>query len=100
MAEGFFGETVEEQKDASGPISLNVNLSEDEGFSRQGSLQVRFDPDKHTCTFGKSTMAKSASTNQIVFDDVYYTFDEMTEELVRNNAEQFVLDLIAGKLFR
>jgi len=45
-------------------------------------------------------MAKSASTNQIVFDDVYYTFDEMTEELVRNNAEQFVLDLIAGKLFR
>jgi len=100
VAEGFFGETVEEQKDASGPISLNVNLSEDEGFSRQGSLQVRFDPDKHTCTFGKSTMAKSASTNQIVFDDVYYTFDEMTEELVRNNAEQFVLDLIAGKLFR
>jgi hypothetical protein len=29
-AEGFFGETVNEQNDASGPISLNVNLSEDE----------------------------------------------------------------------
>ena len=44
-AEGFFGETVDEQNEASGPISLNVNLSEDEGFSRQGSLQVRFNPD-------------------------------------------------------
>ena len=43
-AEGFFGETVDEQNDASDPISLNVNLSDDEGFSRQGSLQVRFDP--------------------------------------------------------
>ena len=25
-AEGFFGETMDEQNDASGPISLNVNL--------------------------------------------------------------------------
>jgi hypothetical protein len=100
VAEGFFGETVEEQNDASGPISLNVNLSEDEGFSRQGSLQVRFDPDKHTCEFGKSTMAKTSSTTQIVFDDSNLKFDEMTEELVREKAEQFVLDLIAGKLFR
>jgi hypothetical protein len=43
-AEGFFGETVDEQNGASGEISLNVNLSEDEEISRQGSLQVRFDP--------------------------------------------------------
>ena len=86
VAEGFFGETVEEQNDASGPISLNVNLSEDEG-------------DKHTCEFGKSTMAKTSSTAQIVFDDNNLKFDEMTEELVREKAEQFVLDLIAGKLF-
>jgi hypothetical protein len=99
VAEGFFGETVEEQNDASGPISLNVNLSEDEGFSRQGSLQVRFDRDKHTCEFGKSTMAKTSSTAQIVFDDNNLKFDEMTEELVREKAEQFVLDLITGKLF-
>jgi hypothetical protein len=41
-AEGFFGETANEQNDASAPISLNVNLSEDEAFIRQGSLQVRF----------------------------------------------------------
>jgi hypothetical protein len=100
VAEGFFGETVEEQNDASGPISLNVNLSEDEGFNRQGSLQVRSDPDKHTCEFGKSTTAKTASTTQIVFDDRKYKFDEITEDLVRETAEQFVLDLIAGKLFR
>jgi hypothetical protein len=40
---------VDKQTDASGPISLNVNLSEDEEFTRQGSLQVRFDPDKYTC---------------------------------------------------
>jgi hypothetical protein len=100
VAEGFFGETVEEQNEASGPISLNVNLSEDEGFSRQGSLQVRFDPDKHTCEFGKSTMAKTSSTTQIVFDDSNLKLGEMTEELVREKAEQFVLDLIAGKLFR
>src|SRR5271166_5275732 len=98
VAEGFFGETVEEQNDASGPISLNVNLSEDEGFSRQGSLRVRFDPDKYTCAFGKSTMAEAASTNQIVFDDICHSFDEMTEELVREKAEQFVLDLIAETL--
>jgi multidrug efflux pump subunit AcrA (membrane-fusion protein) len=43
VAEGFFAETVDEQNDASGAISLNVNLSEDDGFTRQGSLQVRFD---------------------------------------------------------
>src|SRR6266481_4639803 len=59
-AEAFFGETVDEQNDASGPISLNVNLSEDEGFARQGSLQVRFHPDTYTCEFGKSTMAKTS----------------------------------------
>jgi chaperonin GroEL (HSP60 family) len=31
VAEGFFAETVDEQSDASGPISLDVNLSEDDG---------------------------------------------------------------------
>ena len=36
-AEGFFGETVDKQNDGSGPISLNVNLSEDDGLSRQGT---------------------------------------------------------------
>lgn len=92
VAEGFFGEMVDEQSDASDPISLNVNLSEDEGFSRQGTFQVRFE-------FGKSTMAKASSTNQIVFDDERHNLDEMTMELVREKAEQFVLDLIAGKLF-
>ncbi len=30
-AEGFFGETVDEPNDGSASISLNVNLSEDEG---------------------------------------------------------------------
>jgi hypothetical protein len=99
-AEGFFGEAVDEPNDASCPISLNVNLSEDDGFSRQGSLQVRFDPDKYTCEFGTSTMAKGSSTSQMVFDERYCEFAEMTEVLVREKAEQFVLDLIAGKLFR
>jgi hypothetical protein len=98
-AEGFFGETVDEQSDASDPISLNVNLSEDEGFSRQGTLQVRFDLEKYGCEFGKSTMAKTSSTNQIVFGNEHHNLDEMTMELVREKAEQFVLDLIAGKLF-
>jgi hypothetical protein len=32
-AEGFFGETVDEQTDGSAPISLRVNLSEDEDRS-------------------------------------------------------------------
>ena len=100
VAKGFFGETVDEQNDASGPISLDVNLSEDDGPSRQGRLQVRFDLDKHTCEFGKSTSAKTASTIQIIFDNRDYKFDEITEELVRETAEQFVLDLIAEKLFR
>ena len=99
VAEGFFGETVDEQNDASGPISLDVNLSEDDGPSRQGRLQVRFDSDKHTCGFGKSTSAKTASTTQIIFDDRHYKFEEVTEELVRETAEQFVLDLIAETLF-
>ena len=76
-----------------------MNLSEDAGFSRQGTLQVRFDIDTYRCEFGKSTMAKASSTNQIVFDDERHNLDEMTMELVREKAEQFVLDLIAGKLF-
>jgi hypothetical protein len=97
-AEGFFGETADEQSDASDPISLNVNLSEDEGFSRQGTLQVRFDLDKYGCEFGKSTMSKTSSTNQIVFDSDHHNLDEMTMELVREKAEQFVLDLITGNL--
>jgi len=98
-AEGFFAESVDDQNDPASPISLNVNLSEDEEFTRQGSLQVRFDPDKYTCEFGTSTMAKASSTSQIVFDARHHKFDEMTEELVRETAEQFVLDLIAGKFF-
>ena len=84
----------------SGPISLNVNLSDDEGFSRQGSLQVRVNPDKYTCEFGTSTMAKASSTSQIIFDAIHHQIDEITEEFVRETAEQFVLDLIAGKLSR
>jgi hypothetical protein len=99
VAEGFFGEMVDEQSDASDPISLNVNLSEDEEFSRQGTFQIRFDIDKYRCEFGKSTMAKTSSTNQIVFDDERHNLNEMTMELVREKAEQFVLDLITGKLF-
>jgi hypothetical protein len=99
VAEGFFGEMVDEQSDASDPISLNVNLSEDEGFSRQGTFQVRFDLDKYRCEFGKSTMAKTSSTNQIVFDNERHNLEDMTMELVREKAEQFVLDLIAGRLF-
>jgi hypothetical protein len=99
-AEGFFGETVDEQSDASDPISLKVNLSDDEGFSHQGTLQVRFDLDKYGCEFGESTMAKTSSTNQLVFDNDHYNLDEMKMEVVRKKAEQFVIDLIAGKLFR
>jgi hypothetical protein len=96
VAEGFFGETVDEQDDASDPISLNVNLSEDEGISRQGTLQVRFDLDEYGCEFGKSTMARTSPNNRIVFDNKHHNLDEMTMELVREKAEQFVLDLIAG----
>ena len=77
-----------------------MNLSEDDGFSRRGSLQVRFDPDQYTCEFGTSTMAKASSTSQTVFDAGRHKFDEMTEELVRQKTEQFVLDLIAGRLLR
>ena len=44
-------------------------------------------------------MAKTSTTNQIVFDDECHNLDEMTMELVREKAEQFALDLIAGKLF-
>src|ERR1700730_756305 len=100
VAEGFYGETVNEQNDSSGPISLDVNLSEDDGPSREGRLQVRFDLDKYTCEFGKSTSDKTASTTQIIFDDRHYKFDEVTEELVREIAEKFVLDLTADTLFR
>jgi hypothetical protein len=63
--------------------------------SRYGLIQINIHVE-----FGKSTMAKTSSTTQIVFDDSNLKFDEMTEELVREKAEQFVLDLIAGKLFR
>ena len=97
-AEGFFGERVDDQNDASAPMSLNVDLSEDEEFTRRGSLQVRCDPDKCTCEFGSSTMTKESSTSQVVFDGRHHKFDEMTEEIVREIAEQFVLDVIAGKL--
>jgi hypothetical protein len=98
VAEGFFGETVDERSDGSDAISLNVDLSDDEGFSRQGTLKVRFDLDKYGCEFGKSTMAKTSSTNQLVFENKHYDLNEITAELVREKAEQFVLDLIAGKL--
>jgi hypothetical protein len=99
VAEGFFGETVDEQSGRSDPISLNVDLSDDEGFSRQGTLQVRFDLDKYGCEFGKSTIAKTSPTSQLVFDNDYHDLEEITVELIREKAEQFVLDLIAGKLF-
>ncbi len=97
VAEGFFGETVDQLSDASDPISLNVDLSEDEGFSRQGTFQVRFDLDKYGCEFGKSTLAQTSPTNQMVFDNRYYNLDEITMELVSEKAEQFVLDLISEK---
>jgi hypothetical protein len=52
VAEGFFGETVDEQSDGSDPISLNVDLSDDEGFSRQGTGQVRSLLDKRVGAAG------------------------------------------------
>jgi hypothetical protein len=97
-AEGFFGETVNEQTDGSAPISLNVDLSEDEGLIQRGCIQVRFNPDEATCEFGRSTMAKTSSSNQLIFDDRPHELDKMTEKMVREKAEQFVLDLIAEKL--
>jgi hypothetical protein len=97
-AEGFFGETVDEQANGFAQVSLNVNLSEDEGSTRQGSLQVRFNPDKYTCEFGRSTMAKASSTIQFIFDGRPYKLKEITEEMVRDKAEQFALDLITEKL--
>jgi hypothetical protein len=100
VAEGFFADTVDEQNDVSGPISLNVNLSEDDGFRRQGTLQVRFDPEQNTWQIGKSTMAKTASTTQIIFDERHHPVYEMTEESIREIAVQFVLDLISGKIVR
>jgi hypothetical protein len=48
---------------------------------------------------GRSKQPEPSQTNQIVFDDECHKLDEMTMELVREKAEQFVLDLIAGKLF-
>jgi hypothetical protein len=44
-------------------------------------------------------MAKTSSTNQLVFNDKHHKLDEMTMDLVREMAEQFVLDLTTGKLF-
>ena len=98
-AEGFFAESVDDQNDSASPISLNVNLSEDEGPNLQGSIQVRFDPDKNTCEFGKSTMADTSPTHQIVFNDGHHQLEELNEQLIREAAEQFVLDLIAGNNF-
>jgi hypothetical protein len=43
-------------------------------------------------------MAKTSSTNQIAFGNDHHSLEEMTMELAREKAEQFVLDLIAGKL--
>ena len=97
-AEGFFGKLVDEPNDGSAPISLNVNLSEDEGSTRQGTLQVRFNPDQYMCEFGRSTMAKTSPTNQLIFDDIPYKLGEITEVMVRERAEQFVLDLITEKV--
>jgi len=51
-AEDFFAESVDDQNDPERPISLNVNLSEDNGLNLQSSIQVRFDPDKNICEFG------------------------------------------------
>jgi hypothetical protein len=76
-----------------------VNLSEDEGLNLQGSIQVRFDPDKKTCEFGKSTMAETSPTHQIVFNDGNHQLGEIGKKLIREAAEQFVLDLIAGNNF-
>jgi hypothetical protein len=45
-------------------------------------------------------MVKESSTSQIIFDPIHHQIDDMTEELVRETAEQFMLDLIAGRLFR
>jgi hypothetical protein len=71
-----------------------MKASADKAPSKYGLISI-----KYRCEFGKSTMAKTSSTSQIVFDDERHNLDEMTMELVRENAEQFVLDLIAGKLF-
>jgi hypothetical protein len=44
-------------------------------------------------------MAKTSSTSQLVFDNDHHALEEITVELIREEAEQFVLDLIAGKVF-
>jgi hypothetical protein len=98
-AEGFFAEAVDDQNDPASPISLNVNLSEDEGMTLQGSIQVRFDPDKNTCEFGKSTMVETSPTHQIVFNDGNHQLEEIDKKLIREATEQFVLDLITGNNF-
>ena len=61
--------------------------------SRYGLIQINI----HV---NLATMVQTSPTTQIIFDESNLEFEEITEELVREKAEQFVLDLIAGKLFR
>jgi Holliday junction resolvasome RuvABC ATP-dependent DNA helicase subunit len=44
-------------------------------------------------------MAETSPTHQIVFNDGHHQLKDINEQLIREAAEQFVLDLIAGNNF-
>jgi hypothetical protein len=68
--------------------------SADKAPSKYGLIPINTD-----ANLSNLRWQKESSTNQIIFDDELHNLEEMTTELVREKAERFVLDLIAGKLF-
>jgi hypothetical protein len=95
-AEGFSGEILDQMSDPISPISLIVDLSDDDRSSQKESLRIVFDQEKGMCGFDRA----KGSTRDIQTNILgrQYSIDEINEDLVYDKAEEMIAMLVTEEI--
>jgi hypothetical protein len=95
-AKWFSGEILDQMSDPTSPISLIVDLSDDDRPSQKESLRVVFDQQKGMCGFDRA----EGSTRDIQTNILgrQYSIDEIDENLVYEEAEELIYTLITEEI--
>jgi hypothetical protein len=97
-ASGFSGEILDQTSDPISPISLIVDLSDDDRPSQKESLRIVFDQEKGMCGFDRAKgSTRDIQTNLL---GRQYSVDEISEDLVSEKAEEMVALLVTEEIKR
>ena len=95
-AQGFSGEIIDQMGDETSPISLIVDLSDDDRSSQKESLRIVFDQEKGTCGFDRAKgSTRDIQTNLL---GRQYDINEINGDLVSEKAEELTATLVTEEI--